>query len=230
MRIQSAKSYAWGAAALRIYTGVFWISLAIPKFTNGSAFLPPNGSMSAAIAKAAAVTSGPYHAFLVGTVQTHIEVFAQLVRIGELAAGILLLLGLFTRLGGFIGVVLAAAFVLDQGQIGLGGWSTLGATALTLSAISLILPTGRVMGFDALLKRSSSSYDDVPVMPVPPIRPEPAPQPTANTVQTTVGEIPPAQAPLMVPHEPGPNGANGGPAFAAPASAGPQIDQGRQSV
>ncbi len=224
MRIPSAKSYAWVAAALRIYTGVFWISLAIPKFTNGSAFLPPNGSMSVAIAKAAAVTSGPYHAFLVGIVQTHIEIFAQLVRIGELAAGVLLLLGLFTRLGGLIGVVLAASFVLDQGRVGLSGLSTLGVAALALSTVSLLLPTGRVLGFDAFVKRSSSSYDDIPLMPVPPSRPEPVPQPTANTAQTTFAEIAPTPAPLVVPREPGPNGANGGPAFAPPASAGPHVD------
>jgi uncharacterized membrane protein YphA (DoxX/SURF4 family) len=230
VRIPSAKTYAWVIAALRIYTGVFWISHAIPKFTSGSAFLPPNGSMSAAIAKAIALTNGPYHAFLIGTVQPHIELFAQLVRIGELAAGIVLLLGLFTRLGGLIGVALAAAFVLDQGHAGLGGWSSAGAVALALSAVSALLPAGRVLGVDAFLRRSSSSYEEVPEMPVPPSRPEPTPQPTANTAERAIGDVPSASASVVAPREPGPNGANGGPAFAAPASAGPVVDQSRQNV
>lgn len=233
MSIPSARTYAWTLAALRIYAGLFWISRALPKFTDSSGFLPPAGSMSTAVTRAIAVTGGPLHGFIVGTVQTHIDVFAQLVRFGEMAAGLLLLLGVLTRVGGLLGVVLGIGAFLSQGYMILSGWSSLEAAAIALSAVSLLLPTGRVLGIDALLKRSQ--YDeDVQEMPIPPARPEPQPQPAAGTIETTRGEIPPTPSPAMamppIP-EPGPNGANGGPAFAPPASAGPQVDQGtRQSV
>lgn len=230
MSIPSARTYAWTLAALRIYAGLFWISRALPKFTDSNAFLPPNGSMSAAVSRAIANTGGPLHAFLVGTIQPHVEIFAQLARLGEMLAGVLLLIGLLTRLGGLLGVVLGVSAILSQGYTIFTGWSSVEAAAIAISAVSLVLPTGRVFGLDALWRRSE--YEDMPEMPVPPARPEP--QPAANTVGTTTGETSPTVSPpIAVPpvHEPGPNGANGGPAFAAPASAGPQVDQGtRQSV
>lgn len=222
MSIPSARTYAWFLAALRIYAGLFWISRALPKFTDSGSFLPPTGSMSAAVNRAIAMNGGPLHAFVVGTVQPHIDIFAQLVRVGEMAAGILLLLGLFTRLGGLLGVVLGAFAFLSGGYTIVTGWSSLEAAAIALSAVSLVLPTGRVAGVDAMWNRSR--YDDTPdEMPVPPARPEP--QAAPDTIATTRGEIPPEPAVATPPvHEPGPNGANGGPAFAAPASAGPRVD------
>ena len=236
MAIPSAKTYAWFLALLRIYAGLFWLSRAIPKFTNANAFLPPNGSMSAALTHALAVTHGPYHAFLANTVQPNLPIFAQLARLGELLVGALLLLGLLTRLGGLLGVVIAVLALLAQGYSLVTGWSSLEAAAIALSAICVALPTGRILGIDALTKRRGSEYDDVPEMPEPPPRPQPQPSPQVATTTGEVAASEPASPPVIAvppapPREPGPNGANGGPAFAAPASAGPIIDQGtRQNV
>jgi thiosulfate dehydrogenase (quinone) large subunit len=230
--IPSAKTYAWFLTLLRIYAGLFWLSLAIPKFTHASAFLPPSGSMGVILARALALRGGPIHTFLASIVQPHADIFAQLIRAGELVTGVLLLFGILTRLGGLFGVLLGVSALLSQSTTLISGWSSLEATAIAISAISLVLPTGRIFGIDAAWKRSHSLYDDTPAMPVPPSRPEP--QPAANTIETTRGEVLLSPAPaIMTPpvREPGPNGANGGPAFAAPASAGPHVDQGsRQSV
>lgn len=234
MNIPSSRTYAWWLALLRIFTGVFWLSHAIGKFTNARAFLPPSGFMANVVGKAATGTAGPYHAFIVSIVQPHIDLFAQFVRFGEVAAGILLVLGLFTRLGGLLGVFLGANYLLAMGYSASAGWSSLEAAAIALSAVQLVLPTGRVLGLDGLWGHSRySAPDDMPAMPIPPRRPEP--QATAstsspasgdatptNTVTTTKGTISATPAE----HAPGPNGSNGGPEFAAPASAGPQVDQG----
>ncbi len=221
MSIPSARTYAWALAVLRVYTGVFCILRAIPKFTSPAAF---SGMFASLVGKAAMASTGPYHAFVVGMVQPHVDLFAQVVRFGELLTGVLLLLGLFTRLGGLLGVILAANALLLQGYPALQGWSSAEAVALALCAVNLVLPTGRVLGLDALWKRGYALDQTMP-LPVPPSRPEAQPTvsnaPTVATPTVAVkGEIPPS-----APREPGPNGANGGPEFAAPASAGPQIDQ-----
>ncbi len=228
MNIPSARTYAWLLAILRIYTGAFCILHAIPKFTNATAFQTTFANL---VAKAAA-SGGPAHAFLLGTVQPHVELFAQLARFGELVTGVLLLLGLLTRLGGLLGVIFAGSALFLQGYPVLQSWASLEATVLALCAVNLVLPTGRVLGIDALWRRRYNADKTQPI-PIPPSRPEaqttvnetdasatgiPAPTPT---VATTKGEVEPS----LPPREPGPNGANGGPEFAAPASAGPQIDQ-----
>lgn len=226
MNIPSSTTYAWWLSVLRIYTGAFWILYALPKFTNPNGFLPPNGSMATMIGQAASSTTGPYHAFIIGTVQPHIALFAQLERFGELGVGILLLLGLFTRLGGLLGALLAANYLLAAAQPPAGALVSLNAVALALSAVHFVLPTGRFFGVDAMWgRRRYSVLDDTPAMPIPPRRPaaQPAVSDNGSTVVATQGTIP-APEPAITP-APGPNGANGGPEFAAPASAGPQVDQ-----
>ncbi len=226
MNIPSARTYAWLLAILRIYTGASCILRAIPKFTNGAAFQSMFVNL---VGKAVTKSTGASHAFLIGTVQPHMAIFAQVVRFGELIVGLLLLLGILTRLGGLLGVIFAGSALFLQGY-SLQSWSSLEATVLALCAVNLVLPTGRVLGLDALWRRGYAS-DETQPLPIPPSRPEA--QPTVNagnapdtpsptpTVATTRGEIESSTPP----REPGPNGADGGPEFAAPASAGPQIDQ-----
>ncbi len=192
-----------------MYIGAFWILRALPKFLNPHAFLPPQGSMGARIALDVSKTSGFYHAFLANVVQPHLALWAQLDRFGEIIAGILLFLGLFTRLGGLVGVFLGLNYLLAAGYTLQEAFAGMAASAIALSAINLALPTGRVLGFDALLARRKSR-DDTPPMPMPPKRSEPQPQATVASA--------PQPAPV-------PNGTGAGPAFAPPASAGPQVDQ-----
>ena len=80
--------------------------------------------------------------------------FAELVRLGEVVTGCLLLLGFYTRLGGLIGVLLSLNYISAKGGLAhLSVWSGLDSAALVLSALSLVLPTGRVLGIDGLLAR-----------------------------------------------------------------------------
>ncbi|MGH7737873.1 MAG: TQO small subunit DoxD [Candidatus Tyrphobacter sp.] len=229
MSIPSAKTYAWWLALLRIYVGLFWLSRAYPKFKDPNGFLGANGTLGTELTRALAATTGPYHTFLLTSIQPHIAIYAQLLRYGEAVAGALLLLGLFTRLGGLIGIILGIIGLISGGSTIFNGWSSLEAAAIALSAVSLVLPTGRALGIDALFKRGDGdTYDDTPVA-VPPSRP--APQPTSNTIDTSPVDSSSRGGAIAPQQEPGPNGANGGPAFAAPASAGPRIDQtSRQSV
>ncbi len=155
MRLPSSSTYGFWLAILRIYAGAFWLMHGIPKFTQSQDFMPPTGFMMQFVNNAVANTSGPYQQFLTNVVLPNASLFAELVRLGEVVAGCLLLLGFFTRLGGLIGVLLALNYLSAKGGLAhLSVWSGLDAAAFALSAVNLVLPTGRVLGVDALLGRS----------------------------------------------------------------------------
>lgn len=155
MKLPSSSTYGFWLALLRIYAGAFWLMHGVPKFTQSQDFMPPTGMMMQFVNNAVQHTSGPYQTFLTNVVLPNASLFAELVRLGEVVTGCLLLLGFFTRLGGFIGVLLALNYLSAKGGLAhLSVWSGLDATALALSAVNLVLPTGRVLGVDALLGRA----------------------------------------------------------------------------
>lgn len=193
MRLPSSGTYAFWLALLRIYTGAFWLLHGIPKFTQSDTFMPPNGMIVNFVNTAVTNTSGPYQAFLQGTVLPNINLFAELVRLGEVAAGTLLLFGLFSRLGATIGVVLALNYLSAKGGFNHSSlWSSLDSTAFVLSLVSLVLPTGRVLGIDQFLGRRKT-------VAAPVNAPAPAAQPTAAGVRAEFVDEPPMTGPSAPP-------------------------------
>ncbi len=154
MRLASHWTYASWFTALRIYAGLFWLAHGVPKFLNAAMFMPPSGFMPMAVSKAAQSQTGFYHNFLTGVVIPNINVFAELVRLGEVLVGCSLLLGVFTRFGGLVGCVLALNYMALNGEF--SSWTTIGtldAAAFVLSFLMLAVPAGRVAGVDGLLYR-----------------------------------------------------------------------------
>ncbi len=152
MKLPSSSTYAFWLAIVRFYTGAFWLMHGIPKFTQSADFMPPTGFMMSFLQMQISHIGGPYQAFLTDVVLPHAWLFANLVRLGEVTTGALLLLGFYTRLGGAIGVLLALNYISAKGGLAhLSVWSGLDSVALVLSAISIVLPTGRMLGVDALL-------------------------------------------------------------------------------
>ena len=172
MILPSPRTYAVWLAIVRILTGVIWLIHALPKFLDGAAFLPPNGFFPNYLQQGITTTIGPYHDFMVSIVAPNAMIFAQLVRFGELLVGISLVLGLFTRLGGCFGIVLPLNYMAVRGAIGtLSGWGSPDASLALLSAISLVLPTGRIAGFDGLrtpriVRRPTVTPEIVPERPL----------------------------------------------------------------
>ena len=155
MNYSASRSYAFWLALLRLFTGFFWLAHGIPKFTQSATFMPPGGFIVNFLNAAVANTTGPYQQFLTSIVVPNIGIFAELVRLGEVVAGALLFLGFFTRFGGFIGILLALDYLTAKGGINhSSAWTGLDGAAVALSAINLVLPTGRFLGVDGLLFRS----------------------------------------------------------------------------
>ena len=154
MKLPSPRTYAFWLAIARIYLGAFWLMHGIPKFLQSDQFMPPNGFITNFITDGITKTTGPYHDFLANTVQPNINVFAELVRLGEVVTGCLLLLGFFTRLGGFLGAFLALNYLLAKGgAYHAEAWSGLDALTMVFSLVNFVLPTGRMLGVDGLLGR-----------------------------------------------------------------------------
>jgi thiosulfate dehydrogenase (quinone) large subunit len=151
MSLPSSRTYGAWLAVVRILTGAMWLIHAVPKFLNSAMFLPPNGFFTSYVQTGIGKTSGPYHDFLVNVVAPNASIFAECVRVGELLVGISLVLGLFTRVGGFFGILLPLDYMAARGALGtVSGWGTADASIALLSAINLVLPTGRIAGFDGL--------------------------------------------------------------------------------
>lgn len=151
MNLPSARTYAGWLGLVRILTGAIWLTHALPKFIKSGAFLPPNGVFATYLQNGIAKTAGPYHDFLVNVVVPNAAIFAQLVRFGELLVGISLVLGLFSRFGAFFGIVLPLNYMAARGALGsVSNWGSIDACLALLSAISLVLPTNRIAGFDGL--------------------------------------------------------------------------------
>ncbi len=162
MRMPSHWTYAGWFTFLRIYTGIFWLSHGVPKFLNSEMFMPPNGFMTMAVQKGLQTHHGLYHAFLMNVVAPNLNLFAELVRLGEVLVGCALVLGVFTRFAGLVGCFLALNYFTNNG--GFGSWTNVGsldAAAFILSLMFLVVPAGRVAGVDALLGRTRTRKDVV---------------------------------------------------------------------
>lgn len=85
-----------------------------------------------------------------------------MVRFGEVCVGLALFLGLLSRLGGFFGIVLTLNYIFARGGQGsLSEWGSIDGCLLLLSAMSFVLPTGRVAGFGALTLRRAQRREHV---------------------------------------------------------------------
>ena len=150
--LPSSKTYGFWLALARIFTGGLFVSHALPKFTHADKFLPPNGFVTQMVAGGITSTTGWYHDFLLNMVQPHIAIFAELVRAGEILVGCVLILGIFTRLGGLVGMFLMFNYIMVQGGGGaFHDWTGLEGAVFVLCALNAVIPTGRVLGVDALL-------------------------------------------------------------------------------
>jgi uncharacterized membrane protein YphA (DoxX/SURF4 family) len=123
-----------------------WLTSAAPMagflFGNPNAQPPTRGVVA---------NSTPFYAdFLTGVVQPSPLLFSQLVTIGEWVVGILLVLGLLTRLGSLVGIWLNLNYMFMKGLPSLGGATD---RLFTLAEIAFLLgAAGLVWGLDGALR------------------------------------------------------------------------------
>jgi uncharacterized membrane protein YphA (DoxX/SURF4 family) len=158
MYLSSAK----GLALARIGFGLYFVSYALDKtmagwLTNagpitGFLFGNPNATPPT---RGAVANATPFYAdFLTSVVQPNPMLFSQLVVIGEWVAGILLVLGLLTRLGALAGLILNLNYICMKGLPSNGG--SIDRLFVLSEIIFLLTAAGLVWGLDGLLRQQLS--------------------------------------------------------------------------
>jgi thiosulfate dehydrogenase [quinone] large subunit len=146
---------------VRVLIGAVWLNGAVEKLLN-----PEFPQQFATSLKAGGfVSQAPpfFRAFMQGTVVPNAELFAQLMRAGELALGVALILGLLTNLVAVGSVGLSIVIMLSQGGVGLGTglgapeFLTVNVVVALISLIILLSPAAKDLSVDALLARRSKS-------------------------------------------------------------------------
>jgi thiosulfate dehydrogenase [quinone] large subunit len=144
---------------VRVLIGAVWLNGGIEKLLNPD--FPRQFADS--LAAGGFVSQAPpfFQGFMRGTVVPNAELFAQLMRAGELTLGIALILGLLTNLAAVGSAVLSVMILLSQGGVGLGTglgtpeFLTMNVLIALLSVVVLFSAAAKVFSVDSRLARRS---------------------------------------------------------------------------
>jgi len=144
---------------VRVLIGAVWLNGAIEKLLNPE--FPQQFATS--LQAGGFVSQAPpfFRAFMQGTVVPNAELFAQLMRLGELALGVALILGLLTNLASLGSVGLSIVITLSQGGVRLGTglgapeFLTINVLVALISVVILLSPAAKNLSVDTVLARRS---------------------------------------------------------------------------
>jgi len=141
---------ALGILCLRVLTGTMWWQQSLWK-------IPPHyAGLVYWMKQEAAHAAVPLQGALVRNfVLPHIAGFGPLVYAFEVAIGVSLILGLFTRLGAFMGILMAVNLWLGLYSAP-GEWPWTYFFLVIIMMLFFIDPPGRVLGFDGLWHRAGA--------------------------------------------------------------------------
>jgi uncharacterized membrane protein YphA (DoxX/SURF4 family) len=148
-----------GLALLRMAFGLYFLSYALDKTMNG--WLTSAGPMTMFLfgnpnatppTRGAVANSTPFYAdFLTNVVQPNASLFSTLVVVGEWVVGILLLLGLLTRFGSIVGLILNVNYIFMKGLPSNGG--SIDRLFGAAEVIFLLTAAGLIWGLDGALRQ-----------------------------------------------------------------------------
>ncbi len=148
-----------GMTWIRILVGAIWLNGGLEKLLNPA--FPRQ--FAASLDAGGFVSQAPpfFRGFMQGTVVPNAEMFAQLMRAGELTLGIALILGLLTNLAALGSTGLSATIILSQGGVRLGGGLgapellTINVVIALISLVILFSPAAKAISVDARLAQRS---------------------------------------------------------------------------
>src|SRR3954471_23459770 len=135
-------------ALLRVYLGTVFLVAAIPKLQGDFA----SGLAGFLQGKAMDQSYPFYRGFLQDIVLPNLHLFAGLVMWGELLAGVLLILGLMTRISAAVALLLTVNYMLAKGAW--PGMPSSNDAAFAVMAVAVMIgAAGRTLGIDSLLAK-----------------------------------------------------------------------------
>lgn len=140
----------WLLVILRLHLGVIFLITVAGKIFRPAPFVEE--MMSYLQGYSMRNASVPYQHFLQQVVFPHATAFSYLVMVGEVFAGLSLLLGLCTRAGAAVAMLLFLNYMLSKGRL---FWSpdSEDAAVFFSALVVLIGAAGRVWGLDSYLAR-----------------------------------------------------------------------------
>ena len=143
---------------IRILLGAFWLNGAAEKILNPQ--FPVQFAQS--LEAGGFVSQAPpwFRSFMQGTVVPNAELFASLVRVGELALGLGLLLGLLTNLAALGSMAFSLTLLLSEGGVGFGTglgppeFLTVNLVVALLSLMVLLAPYAKSASLDRVFSRT----------------------------------------------------------------------------
>jgi thiosulfate dehydrogenase [quinone] large subunit len=144
---------------VRVLIGAVWLNGAVEKLLNPG--FPRQFAVS--LQAGGFVSQAPpfFQDFMKGYVVPNAELFAQLMRAGELTLGIALIVGLLTNLAALGSIGLSAVILLSQGGVRLGTglgspeFLTINVIVALISVIILLSPGAKVFSVDSRLAERS---------------------------------------------------------------------------
>jgi thiosulfate dehydrogenase [quinone] large subunit len=144
---------------VRVLIGAVWLNGGLEKLLNPD--FPRQFADS--LAAGGFVSQAPpfFQGFMRGYVIPNAELFAQLMRAGELTLGIALILGLLTNFAAVGSVVLSVMILLSQGGVNLGTglgtpeFLTMNVLIALVSVVVLFSPAAKALSVDSRLARRS---------------------------------------------------------------------------
>ena len=154
-----------GMVWVRILVGALWLNGGVEKLLNPS--FPRQFADS--LAAGGFVSQAPpfFRGFMQDTVVPNAELFAQLVRAGELTLGIALLLGFLTNLAALGSVALSISILLSGGGVRLGTglgapeFVTINVLVALISLVILFSPAAKRVALDSGLARRSPGLSPI---------------------------------------------------------------------
>jgi thiosulfate dehydrogenase [quinone] large subunit len=144
-----------GMVWVRVLIGAVWLNGGVEKLLNPS--FPKQFAVS--LKAGGFISQAPpfFQDFMQGYVVPNAELFAQLMRVGELTLGIALILGLLTNLAALGSIGLSAVILLSQGGVGLGTglgspeFLTINVIVALISVVILLSPGAKELSVDSRL-------------------------------------------------------------------------------
>jgi len=143
------RTYLWYLSVLRIYIGYYLLWQGIRKYQRD---FPKGDWIGRQIGDIGTLDLYPwYKSFLQHYVVPHSELFGYLVMLGEIAVGVGLLLGLFTRFSSCVGLFMLINYYLGPGMARGGAPLAQQQTFIVCLAIFILANPGRALGLDGLI-------------------------------------------------------------------------------
>jgi len=154
-----------GMVWVRILVGALWLNGGIEKLLNPDFPRQFAGTLEVG----GFVSQAPpfFRGFMQSTVVPNAELFAQLVRAGELTVGVALILGFLTNLAAVGSVALSIPILLSGGGLGLGTglgapeFITINVLIALISLVVLFSPAAKEVSLDSGLARRSPGLSPV---------------------------------------------------------------------